>query len=113
MNNNTENNRDNTKLTYAHLLSKSSANFKVAGKRGHIILWASVFFIFSMLLWAHFAVLDEKEKAMDWLERAVGRGCNNYPLLAEQYPLLENIRGEPRFKKLLERVKHEWENFEV
>jgi len=26
---------------------------------------------------------------------------------------IENIRGEPRFKKLMERVKHEWENFEV
>jgi hypothetical protein len=27
--------------------------------------------------------------------------------------ILENVRGEPRFKKLMERVKHEWENFEV
>ena len=26
---------------------------------------------------------------------------------------IENIRGEPRFKKLMERVKREWENFEV
>ena len=34
-------------------------------------------------------------------------------LLAEKDPFLENIRGEPRFKKLMERVKHEWENFEV
>jgi tetratricopeptide (TPR) repeat protein len=65
-------------------------------------------------LWAgHFALINEKEKALDWLERAVDRGCINYPLLAEQYPFLENIRGEPRFKKLMERVKHEWENFEV
>ncbi len=29
------------------------------------------------------------------------------------YKILENIRGEERFKKLMERVKHEWENFEV
>jgi hypothetical protein len=28
-------------------------------------------------------------------------------------PLLENIRGEARFKKLMEWVKHEWEDFEV
>lgn len=27
--------------------------------------------------------------------------------------VLENIRGEERFKKLMERVKNEWENFEV
>jgi hypothetical protein len=26
---------------------------------------------------------------------------------------LANIRGEPRFKKLMERVKYEWEHFEV
>ncbi len=29
------------------------------------------------------------------------------------YKIFENIRGEPRFKKLMERVKHEWENFEA
>jgi hypothetical protein len=27
--------------------------------------------------------------------------------------LLENLRSEPRFKKLMERVKYEWEHFEV
>ena len=32
---------------------------------------------------------------------------------AKNDPFLENIRGEPRFKKLMERVKREWENFEV
>jgi hypothetical protein len=26
---------------------------------------------------------------------------------------LANIRGEERFKKLMERVKYEWEHFEV
>jgi hypothetical protein len=32
--------------------------------------------------------------------------------LNEYDPLLENIRGEERFKKLMKRIKHEWENFE-
>ena len=59
------------------------------------------------------ALIEEKDKALKWLEHAVERGWINYPLFAEQDPLLENIRGEPRFKKLMERVKHEWENFEV
>jgi hypothetical protein len=31
----------------------------------------------------------------------------------EHDPLLKNIRSEERFKKLMERVKYEWENFEV
>jgi len=29
------------------------------------------------------------------------------------YKILEDIRGETRFKKLMEKVKYEWENFEV
>jgi TolB-like protein/Tfp pilus assembly protein PilF len=58
------------------------------------------------------ALIGEKEKALDWLENAVNRGFINYPMLAERDPWLANIRGEARFKKLLERVKYEWEHFE-
>lgn len=39
-----------------------------------------------------YALIDEKERALD--------------------PFLANIRGEERFKKLMERVKYEWEHFE-
>ena len=60
-----------------------------------------------------FSYLEDKDQSLDWLENAVDRGFINYPFLNEYDPLLENIRGEPRFKKLMERVKHEWENFEV
>jgi len=60
-----------------------------------------------------YAVLDQKREALDWLEHAVDLGFMNFPFLNETNPLLENIRNEPRFKNLMERVKHEWENFEV
>jgi TolB-like protein len=60
-----------------------------------------------------FALIDEKEEALNWLTNAVDWGFINYPYLSEYDPFLENIRDEPRFKKLMERVKHEWENFEV
>jgi serine/threonine protein kinase len=60
-----------------------------------------------------FSLLDEKEEAFKWLERAIERGMINYPFFNEYDPFLENIRGEERFKKLMERVKHEWENFEL
>jgi len=59
------------------------------------------------------ALINAKEEAIDWLENAVDRGFINYPFLNEYDPFLENIRGEERFKKLMVRVKHEWENFEV
>ena len=52
-------------------------------------------------------------EALDWLENAVNRGFLNYPFLSEYDPFLENIRGERRFKDLMERVKHEWENIDV
>ena len=60
-----------------------------------------------------FALLDHKKESLDWLENAVRLGFINYPFLSQHDPFLENVRGEERFKKLMERVKYEWEHFEV
>jgi tetratricopeptide (TPR) repeat protein len=60
-----------------------------------------------------YALLDMKQEALDWLENAANQGFINYPFLNERDPFLENIRGEERFKKLMEKVKNEWEHFEV
>ena len=60
-----------------------------------------------------FAFVKQRQAALDWLENAVNRGFLNYPLMAEKDPFLANIRGEERFQKLMERVKYEWEHFEV
>jgi len=68
---------------------------------------------FSHHLAGIFSLLGEKDEALAWLENACDRGFINWPLLAEKDPWLANIRGEERFKKLMERVKYEWENFEV
>jgi TolB-like protein/predicted Ser/Thr protein kinase len=53
-----------------------------------------------------------KEEALVWLEHSINRGFLDYPFL-QCDPLLDNIRGEARFKKLMERAKYEWEHFEV
>ena len=58
------------------------------------------------------ALIGENEKALDWLENAVNRGFINYPFISEKNSWLASIRGEARFKKLLERAKYEWEHFE-
>ena len=68
---------------------------------------------FSHHLAGIFALIDAKKEALDWLENAVDSGFINYPLLSKKDPFLKNIRGEKRFKKLMDRVKYEWENFEV
>jgi hypothetical protein len=59
------------------------------------------------------ALSGMKDDAFDWLENSIDRGFINYPFINEYDSLLVNIRGEPRFKELMKRVKHEWENFEV
>ncbi len=68
---------------------------------------------FAQLFASLYAKLEMRDEALDWLEKAVDLGYINYKFLNEFDPFLENIRGELRFKKLMERVKHEWENFEV
>jgi hypothetical protein len=60
-----------------------------------------------------YSVLNQMDPAIKWLENAVNQGFINYPFMDEIDPFLKNIHGEPRFKKLMERVKHEWESFEV
>ena len=60
-----------------------------------------------------YSMIGKTDESLDWLEHAVNRGFINYPFLNEYDPFLENLRGDERFRKLMERVKHEWENFEV
>jgi len=60
-----------------------------------------------------YALIDEKDESIKWLERAVEWGLINYPFLSETDPFLENIRGEVRFMKLMKNVKYAWENFIV
>jgi non-specific serine/threonine protein kinase len=57
------------------------------------------------------ALIGEKEKAIDCLELDVNLGMSNYPLMSELDPFLASVRGEERFKRLMERVKYEWEHF--
>ena len=60
-----------------------------------------------------YSLIGKTDESFAWLENAINRGFINYPFLAEKDPFLESIRGEERFKKLMDRVKHEWDNFEV
>jgi serine/threonine protein kinase/Tfp pilus assembly protein PilF len=66
----------------------------------------------SWLVAAVFSILGMKDEALDWLEQAVRRGFVNYPFLTQQEPYLESVRGEPRFRSLMEEVKRRWEAFE-
>jgi TolB-like protein len=60
-----------------------------------------------------YAMINEKQLSLDCIENAVNRGVINYPFYAEKNPYLNSIRGEERFNKIMDRVKREWENFEI
>jgi|GEM_PF-1289915 len=60
-----------------------------------------------------FALVDDNDEALMWLENSTSRGVCNYLMLSQQDPFLDNIRSDERFKELMVRVKKEWEEFEV
>jgi tetratricopeptide (TPR) repeat protein len=60
-----------------------------------------------------YALADDRESAVKWLERAASLGFINYPLLADRDPFLQPLRAEPAFKTLLGDIKHQWEHFTV
>ena len=68
--------------------------------------------IYSYYMMVIYAVADEREQAFDWLENAVSRGWINYPYLSEYDPFLAKFRSDPRFQKLMVRVRGEWGRFE-
>jgi non-specific serine/threonine protein kinase len=68
---------------------------------------------YSIIVADFYALLDDREQTLDWLENAVNRGYINYPYLSEYDPFLSKLRSDPRFRKLMVRVKGEWERFEI
>ncbi len=79
----------------------------------NFLLWAKKDFQYSLWVAEAFAMINKKSDALNWLENSVDHGFVNYPFINDYDPLLKNISSEERFKKLMERVKYEWENFEV
>jgi serine/threonine protein kinase/Flp pilus assembly protein TadD len=78
-----------------------------------VLSWAKDQWQMPWMLASLYSLAGKTDESLYWLELAVNRGFINYPFLAEKEPFLERIRGEERFKKLMKRVKKEWENFEV
>ncbi|MBD3415036.1 MAG: protein kinase [Candidatus Aminicenantes bacterium] len=60
-----------------------------------------------------FAMLRDFDSAVDWLKNSIDLGFINYPYMSQYDPFLSKMKGDPRYEKLMERVKHEWENFGV
>ena len=74
--------------------------------------WAQIDFTGPWFIIIGYSLIGEKEEALNWLETQIDLGCRNYPFINEYDIFLENIRGEKRFKQLMERIKPDWENFQ-
>jgi serine/threonine protein kinase len=59
-----------------------------------------------------FALVNEADVAIDFIERAVEFGFINEPWLSKYEPFLASLRSEPRFGRLMERVRSAWRAFE-
>jgi hypothetical protein len=47
------------------------------------------------------ALLGNRDRGLDWLERSIARGMLNYPLLVSLDPFLEGLRDSARFVDLM------------
>ena len=48
------------------------------------------------------------DEAVEWVRRAVKLGNENYPLFADSRKL-DSLRGDPRFRELMDEMKQRWE----
>jgi tetratricopeptide (TPR) repeat protein len=81
----------------------ATGKFREAAKRDCVV---------SCMVSGVYAMLGDREEALYWVETAVDHGFIHYPYLSQYDPLLAKLRDEPRFQKLMERVKYEWGHFE-
>jgi serine/threonine-protein kinase len=55
-----------------------------------------------------YALANRVDEAIEWLERSISMGNENYPWVAGN-PNWEGLRDEPRFKAILQDLKSRWE----
>ncbi|MFH1314062.1 MAG: protein kinase [Candidatus Eisenbacteria bacterium] len=66
---------------------------------------------YSWRIAAGYALLGMHDEALDWLENAVKCGFVNYPFLSSCDTSFESLREDGRFRRLMVKVKEEWEMF--
>ena len=64
---------------------------------------------YSICVGEGWALLGERERALEWLENGVSRGFLAWEFLASHDWFLESLREEERFRKIVERARSEQE----
>ncbi|HSE98626.1 MAG TPA: protein kinase, partial [Blastocatellia bacterium] len=57
-----------------------------------------------------YALIGEKQSAMEWLERTAEEGMPCYPLFDTE-PALNSLRDDPQFKSFMEKMKKQYEGY--
>jgi tetratricopeptide (TPR) repeat protein len=73
------------------------------------VRWARADLQYSLQLAEYFAILEDNDRAFEWLENAIRCGVVNYPFLSARDPFLANLRGDSRFEPLMAHVKTLWQ----
>jgi serine/threonine protein kinase/tetratricopeptide (TPR) repeat protein len=60
-----------------------------------------------------YTLIQEHERALDWLDNAVSRGLINYIFLSEHERFLDPLRRSERFVSILGRAETAWKDFRV
>jgi non-specific serine/threonine protein kinase len=69
--------------------------------------------LFPRFLAQGYALAGIPDRALYWLEIAIGRGFVNYPFLAQYDPFFHSLRADPRFAPLAAAARDRWERFEL
>ena len=62
------------------------------------------------LIASAYALMGEITKSVEWLQKTADHGMPCYPLFRDD-PNLKNIRNDPRYKALMEKLKKQWEYY--
>jgi len=57
-----------------------------------------------------YAVMRERDLAIDWFEKSIRDGLSCYPLF-EKDPNLDSLRDDPRFQRTMQEERSKWEHF--
>lgn len=94
------------RITWAQLLAlegKRAAALKEMD--AEVLKYAGVAPLFTSYAAEFFAVLNDPDKSLDWLERAVRNGDDRAEWFRRD-PLLKNVRNHPRFQQILESIAY-------
>ena len=59
-----------------------------------------------------YALADQHDAAIDWLENATQRGFIHYPYFSKHSKIFRRLDGNPRFQGLLDKIRTAWEQFD-